>query len=36
MMELMIVIAIIGILMGLGMLPYGQYMQQARLKNVVD
>lgn len=35
-MELMIVIAIVGILMGISVLPYGEYMDRARLSNNVD
>lgn len=35
-MELMIVIAIVGILMGISLLPYGTYMEQARLSNNAD
>ena len=35
-MELMIVIVIVGILMGMALLPYGEYMQRARLSNSVD
>lgn len=34
--ELMIVIAIIGIIMGIGILPYGEYMRQATLSSNVD
>ena len=36
MIELMIVIAIIGILMGISVFPYGDYMKRARLSNNVD
>ena len=32
----MIVMAIVGILMGMALLPYGEYMQRARLSNSVD
>ena len=32
----MIVIVIVGILMGMALLPYGEYMQRARLSNSVD
>lgn len=34
--EIMIVLAIIGIIMTIGILPYNEYMAQARLSNSVD
>lgn len=36
MIELMIVVTIIGILMGISVFPYGDYMKRARLSNNID